>query len=205
MGSTSTSGTTRGGWTIWPFIPCLPPPHHNQERNGTRLTAPTDKRQLLIDHILAGQDGFYRLAYSYVKDPDAAMDVVQESIAKALGKVDGLRQPAYLKTWFYRILVNESVNYFRHSRRLVPLDQDGPELSAAPEPDYSARIDLHNAIERLGEKERTVIRLRFFEDLKLEEIAKITGANLNTVKSRLYKGLKRLRAWTGEDFYEGSL
>ena len=73
------------------------------------------------------------------------------------------------------------------------------DQAAAPEPDRSAWLDLYDAIDRLNEKERTVIRLRFFEDMKLEEIARVTGANLNTVKSRLYKGLKRLKDWTGEE------
>lgn len=48
-------------------------------------------------------------------------------------------------------------------------------------------------------REQAVIRLRFFEDMKLEEIAKCTGTNLNTVKSRLYKALKKLKEMTGEE------
>ena len=160
-------------------------------------TAP-DNRQLLTDYILAHQEDFYRLAYSYVKDRDAALDVVQESIVKALTKAASLRDPAYLRTWFYRILVNESMDFFRRGRRLVPLEGQ-LDQAAAPEPDRSAWLDLYDAIDRLNEKERTVIRLRFFEDMKLEEIAQVTGVNLNTVKSRLYKGLKRLKDWTGEE------
>lgn len=157
-----------------------------------------DKRQVLTEFILAGQSDFYRLAYSYVKDRDAALDVVQESIVKALAKSDSLREPAYVKTWFYRILINESINWYRYSKRVVPLENQ-LDSCAAPEQDHSAHLDLHDAIERLGEKERTVIRLRFFEDLKLEEIARATGANLNTVKSRLYKALKHLKEWSGEE------
>ena len=60
-------------------------------------------RQQLSDYIVAHQEEFYRLAYSYVKNRDAALDVVQESIVKALAKSDTLRRPEYLKTWFYRI------------------------------------------------------------------------------------------------------
>ena len=79
-------------------------------------------RQLLVDYITAGQADFYRLAYSYVKNRDAALDVVQESIVKALTKIDSLREPAYLRTWFYRILLNESMNYFRRNQRLLSLE-----------------------------------------------------------------------------------
>lgn len=84
-----------------------------------RSTAP-DTRQLLVDHITAGQTDFYRLVFSYVQNRDAALDVVQEAVVKALTKVDTLREPAYLKTWFYRILLNECMNHFRQSRRLRP-------------------------------------------------------------------------------------
>lgn len=112
--------------------------------------------------------------------------MVQESIVKALSKSDTLRETAYLKTWFYRILLNESMNYFRRGRRLVPFPEQQEE-PAAPDPDVGERLDLYDAIDRLSLQEQAVIRLRFFEDMKLEEIAQATGANLNTVKSRLYK------------------
>lgn len=159
-------------------------------------------RQLLTDHILANQGEFYRLAYSYVKNREAALDVVQESIVRALTKIDTLREPAYLKTWFYRILVNESLTHYRRGRRLVSLEEAGPEEVREP-PDHAARLDLYDAIAQLSAVEQTVIRLRFFQDLKLEEISRVTGANLNTVKTRLYKALSKLRDLTGEDVTDG--
>jgi RNA polymerase sigma-70 factor (ECF subfamily) len=154
--------------------------------------------QQMVDYLVSGQADFYRLAFSYVKNRDAALDVVQESIVKALSKSDTLRETAYLKTWFYRILLNESMNYFRRGRRLVPFPEQQEE-PAAPDPDVGERLDLYDAIDRLSLQEQAVIRLRFFEDMKLEEIAQATGANLNTVKSRLYKSLRKLREWTGEE------
>lgn len=156
--------------------------------------------QLLTDYIVAHQEDFYRLAYSYVKNRDAALDVVQESIVKALSKSDSLRNPDFLKTWFYRILLNESMNYYRHNKRLVSLEDEGLPETAAPQGDHAARLDLHAAIDRLEPREQTIIRLRFFQDMKLEEIAQVTDTNLNTVKSRLYKSLRRLRELTGEEY-----
>ena len=154
-------------------------------------------RQQLSQYIVDHQEEFYRLAYSYVKNRDAALDVVQESIVKALSRSDTLRQPDYLKTWFYRILLNESMNHYRQGKRLVPLDvvPDAP----APAGDPAGRLDLYAAIDRLSPQEQAIIRLRFFEDMKLEEVAQVTGTNLNTVKSRLYKSLRKLRELTGEE------
>ena len=162
-----------------------------------RSTAP-DTRQLLVDHITAGQTDFYRLVFSYVQNRDAALDVVQEAVVMALTKVDTLREPAYLKTWFYRILLNECMNHFRQSRRLVPLETSLDERATEGR-DPGERLDLYDAIGKLSPREQAVIRLRFFEDMKLEEIAQCTGTNLNTVKSRLYKALKKLKEMTGEE------
>ena len=153
--------------------------------------------QQLTDYLVAHQEDFYRLAFSYVKNRDAALDVVQESIVKALSKADGLRRAESLKPWFYRILINESMNYYRYTRRLTPLEEAAE--AAVPAGDHAARLDLLAAIGRLDQKDQLIIRLRFFEDLKLEEIAQATGLNLNTVKSRLYKGLRKLRELTGEE------
>lgn len=155
-------------------------------------------RQLLSEYIVSHQEEFYRLAFSYVKNRDAALDVVQESIVRALSKSDSLRQPEYLKTWFYRILLNESMNHYRRGKRLVSLDEAIPD-APAPAGDPAERLDLYAAIDRLDPREQAIIRLRFFEDMKLEEIARITDTNLNTVKSRLYKSLKKLRELTGEE------
>ena len=162
-----------------------------------RQNAP-DNRQLLVEHILNGQTEFYRLAMSYVKNRDAALDVVQEAIVKALSKVDTVREPAYLKTWFYRILINEAMNHFRRSRNLVSLEEVMADR-AAESRDPGERLDLYDAIDRLSFPEQTVIKLRYFEDMKLEEIAQATGANLNTVKSRLYKAIRKLKDMTGEE------
>ncbi|HIY73039.1 MAG TPA: sigma-70 family RNA polymerase sigma factor [Candidatus Intestinimonas merdavium] len=162
-----------------------------------RKSAP-DNRQLLVEHILNGQTDFYRLAVSYVKNRDAALDVVQEAIVKALSKVDTVREPAYLKTWFYRILINEAMNHFRRNRNLVSLEEVMVDR-AVESGDPGERLDLYDAIDRLSFQEQTVIKLRYFEDMKLEEIAQATGANLNTVKSRLYKAIRKLKDMTGEE------
>ena len=162
-----------------------------------RKSAP-DNRQLLVEHILNGQTDFYRLAFSYVKNRDAALDVVQEAIVKALSKVDTVREPAYLKTWFYRILINEAMNHFRRNRNLVSLEEVMVDR-AVESGDPGERLDLYDAIDRLSFQEQTVIKLRYFEDMKLEEIAQATGANLNTVKSRLYKAIRKLKDMTGEE------
>lgn len=150
------------------------------------------EKQLEI-YIVNNKELFYRLAYSYVKNIDDALDVVQESIYKAFSSIDSLKNFDYIKTWFYRIIVNVSLDFLRKRKREIATDEEfllNNEIGTA---DNYANIDLEKALEALPENYRSIIVLRFFEDLKLEEIAEILDENVNTVKTRLYKGLKILR------------
>ena len=151
------------------------------------------------EYITQNQQAFYRLAYSYTKNSDAALDVVQDAVVKGIEKLHTLRNPAYMKTWFYRILVNQALTYLR-GKKVVSLEEyTESTCPAAEEQDVAQNVDLYRAVQGLEPILRTIVILRFFEDMKLEEIAQATGANLNTVKSRLYKSLRKLREWTGEE------
>ena len=130
----------------------------------------------LVDH----QDRFYRLAYSYLRHPEDAMDAVQTAVCRAIERQDRLRNPAFFRSWFYRILVNVCLDALRRRGRFVPLTELMDEL-------------LFRQIDALPQEVSTVIKLRFFEDLSLKEISVVTGCNINTVKSRLYSGLKKLK------------
>ena len=159
-----------------------------------------EKTDALKEYVEANQLTFYRLAFSYTKNSDAALDVVQEAVLKAIDKIGSLKEIAYLKTWFYRILVNEGLSYLRDKKRLT-IVEDFPAEQATPDncESIAESIDMYNAVQALEPKIKTVIILRYFEDMKLEEIARVTNANLNTVKSRLYKGLELLKILIGEE------
>lgn len=150
---------------------------------------PVQELVLLIENE---QERFYRIAYSYVKDREDALDIVHNAIVKALQSCPGLRSPEYAQTWFCRILINESISFLRRKRRLVPLEEI-PEAESAPEPERKTYLDLYAALDKLPPELKTVVILRFFEDMKLDEIAQVLPANLSTVKSRLYRALKLLK------------
>lgn len=100
--------------------------------------------ELLKDYILSEQNKFYRIAYSYTKNSNDAADVVQEAICKAIAKVNTLKNPEYLKTWFYRILINESLNYTRRNKNPM-LNDEVLENGYEDKDDvqsYSIRINL---------------------------------------------------------------
>lgn len=146
----------------------------------------------LVDYIKTNQEDFYRLAYSYVKNKEAALDIVQESLYKALSSVDTLKNIAYMKTWLYRIIVNTSLSYIRKNQKVVLMDEIC-EVSEPKKSEVEDRIDLYSAIDKLDDKHRTVIILRYLEDIKIAEIARVTDCNINTVKSRIKSAIQKLK------------
>ena len=148
-----------------------------------------EKIKKLVNYIHQNQEKWYRLAYSYAKEQEMALDIVQEAITKAISKIDTLKQIEYMQTWFYRILVNRCMdNLKRRSVRQEICLED--YLINEEDKEY---IDIYRSIDKLKPKFRTVIVLRYFENMKLEEIAQITDTNVSTVKTRLYKALKDLK------------
>lgn len=132
---------------------------------------------------------YYRLAFKLTHNENDALDVVQESAYRAIRDCGSVKNRDYLSTWIYRIVVNTGLDMLRKRKRETPTLMI-PETAVL---DHYADLDLKNMLDRLDEKSRTVIILRYFEDLKLEDIADIIGENLNTVKARLYRTLKKLR------------
>lgn len=152
-----------------------------------------DVKEILIEYIKDNQEKLYRIAFSYSKNEEAALDIVQEAITKALKNINKLREESYIKTWFYRILINEALQYIRKNKRILTCELEAIENKVDCNADLAEGLDIYKYVQNLNEKLKTVIILRFFEDMKIREIARITKTNESTVKSRLYKGLKELK------------
>lgn len=156
----------------------------------------------LQTYLITKQDAFYRLAFSYVNNHEIALDVVQDAIIKAVTKLHTLKQPEYMKTWFYRILINECISTLRKEKRFYHFQTEvirPPILTEDATNALGDSIDLYSAIHSLEPKLKTVIILRYYEDLKIHEIAQITKTNENTVKTRLYKALNKLKHDLGKE------
>ena len=132
---------------------------------------------------------FYRIAFSYVHNEADAQDIVQESAYKAIYNAGKLKKQEYARTWICKIVINEAISLLRKRTReqTEPMDK---ELAGKETEDVT---DLRDALKKLPPEEKTVIILRFFEEMKLEEIAAVCEENVNTVKSRLYRTLKKLK------------
>ena len=146
------------------------------------------------------QDGVYRLALSYLRERDAAEDVVQEVFVKAFRALDRFRGDAAFRTWLFRIAVNESKSALRRSGRRgeTALDDAGDLPSGHPDPaDRTVLSDevarARAALESLPEKQRLSVALRTEEGLSFREIGQITGSSEGAARVNYFHGIRRLR------------
>lgn len=150
----------------------------------------TPKMQQLVEQeLLASYDSLYRLAFTYVKNESDAMDIVQESAYKAIRNAASVKNKAFIKTWLWRIAINTSIEFLRDKQR---------EYSCEIPQEYGREdvyldFDTMEALNVLNDKERAAVVLRYFEELKLQEIADALEENLNTTKSLLYRSLKKMK------------
>jgi len=152
-----------------------------------------DVEKLISDYVIKYQKNLYRLAYSYVKNEHDALDIIQDSIVKAISSKNTLKEPQYIKTWFYRIVVNTSLDFIRKQKKVVLSDEQFLSDFDFGTVDQYKDMDLQKALDDLPDNYRVIIVLRYFEDLKIEDVAEILNENVNTVKTRLYKALEKLR------------
>ncbi len=149
------------------------------------------KEKQIEEILLANYDRYYRLAYSYVHNDADAGDIVQDGAYKAIKNSQTLRKDEYAATWVYRIMLNEIFRFCKKEKgKVVSLEEIPIEEGKE---DVYQDFDLYLALDSLSKEDKAVVELRYFEDRKLEEIAEILNENVNTIKSRLYRSMKKLK------------
>jgi len=157
----------------------------------------------LEKYLIDKQKSHYRYVYSIVRQEADALDIVQDSILKALKKYHQLKNVDTLNAWFYRILTTSTYDFLRKNNRSGILVPDLEDMNLDPTLDKYQDIDLETAIASLTVKEQTALRFRYYEDMKFEELALVLNENISTVKTRIYTTLKKLRTMLKQDFKEG--
>lgn len=150
------------------------------------------KLKLLETHIIEQKENHYRFIYGYVRNPDDALDVLQDSIVKAIQKVQLLKDENAIKSWFYQIMSRTALDFIK-KKKCTPSEPSIIEENLSAHEDHYEDFDLQKALANLPYEYRVIVHLRFFEMFKLDEIASILNLNVNTVKSRLYAALRKLK------------
>lgn len=165
-----------------------------------------EKSQEFGEVVDAYYDKLFRGALSVTRDKDLAEEIVQETFLTAFRKFDSFSGRSSVFTWLYRIMLN---NYYKHCRRksllrrlgFVRADANLSRARSVPSGDSSPAAEVANseerellmrAVDRLPTRLRVVVAMRYFDDLPLNEIARILNCRLGTVKSRLFHARKQL-------------
>ncbi len=152
----------------------------------------------------------FRIARAVVRDEAEAEDVLQEAYTRAFSAIATFRGEAGIATWLTRIVLNEAHGRLRRRKLTVDLDQletaqvnaqvlNFPGMTKSEDPEADAaraqiRRILEQAVDALPEPFRLVFILREVEELSAEETASHLNLRVETVKTRLYRARRRLRA-----------
>jgi RNA polymerase sigma-70 factor (ECF subfamily) len=156
----------------------------------------------------------YGLTYNMTSNREDAEDLTQEIFVKAFQALPRFKSKSSFYTWLYRIAVNKTINYRkrRNRKRAMSLDQfDGEikldevyhDLTSKGSPLRNLSLSelqkkLNEALQNLSEKHRTVVVLHDMQGIPHEEIAKMVGASVGTIRSRLFYARRQLQAELSE-------
>jgi RNA polymerase sigma-70 factor (ECF subfamily) len=172
-----------------------------------------EREEKLLDAFLNGKESafeelveenrerLYKTVMRIVRNHDDALDVVQESLLKAYGGIAGFRRESGFSTWLTSIAVREAINRVKRDRFRTMISL--PFLAAEPSatshnPEVQAEVSLlerrvSEAIKSLPVVQRAVFTMKFYEGLKVREIAELVGSSEGSVKASYFHAMRKLR------------
>ena len=138
-----------------------------------------------------------------VLEHEDANDIVQNTFIKAWTNIDSFQGKSKISTWLYRIAINETLTFLNKSHDcLVSLDTPEGAIAEQLESDIyfcgdKAEATLQEAIARLPEKQRLVFTLKYYEEMKYEEMSKILDTSIGALKASYHIAVKKLEEYLG--------
>lgn len=150
-------------------------------------------RKAFLRLVESEQTKLYKIAFLYTKNKEDALDIVQETIYKAIDSIKSLKKSQYFSTWITKILINTALDFIKKRKNVVLFETENVERVLDKELILDERIDLYRAIDLLNERYKTFIILRYFKDLTISQIAELLEIPEGTVKSSLHRAIQMLR------------
>lgn len=145
--------------------------------------------------VRRNQNFVYRTALGYIQDSETAKDVTQDVFLKAYKGLPYFRDDSQFTTWLYKICKNQCLNLIRH-RKLE--NGDRIEGDESEESQIPLKVSMKKMIALLEDEFQEIIMLRYFQDLKYDEIARYLDIPISTVKIRLYRAKRKLKKLYGD-------
>lgn len=167
-------------------------------------------KEALLQLIMAEQDSFYRLAYSYMSNPHDAMDAMEDMIVRVYENIGQLKKAEAFYSWSKTILINSCKSLLNKRNKLVlmgdwtadSVQEQGRGLTGDVYHSTEEQMDIQQLLLGINGDQREAIQLKYLHDLDYRTIAQITGASVGTVKSRIFNGLRKLREQLGGERVE---
>jgi RNA polymerase sigma-70 factor, ECF subfamily len=169
------------------------------------LGGDTELYELLVERY---QERLYRFALGSVREPDAAADLVQDTLVKAYASLSSCRDRDRFGAWLFRILRNRCIDYRKeHRRRDVPLDDRTAFSSSSGLPDHDAeraqlRDQLEKALATLPDGQREAFLLKHVHGMGYDEIAELLGVGTSALKMRVARAREALQSVLSTQWYE---
>lgn len=134
---------------------------------------------------------------------DDANDLLQNTFIKAWTNLDAFRGGSKISTWLYRIAINGSLNFVQKQKNHFSLDEDSSVVDFLMSDEFfdgdELQAQLQEVIARLPEKQRLVFQMKYFQDMKYEEISEILGTSVGALKATYHHAVKKIAEFFQEE------
>lgn len=172
---------------------------NNEERILEELRNPRTARKAFAGIVSEYSERLYWQIRKMVLSHDDANDILQDVFIKAWTNLDHFRGEAKVSTWLYRIAINESITFLnkKRSQNNVSIDDDDSFLLNTIEGDEyfdgdKAQLLLQKAILTLPEKQRLVFQMKYFDEMKYEDMSDILGTSVGALKASYHHAVKKI-------------
>lgn len=155
--------------------------------------AKSGNEKAFCELIHMNKDVLYKTAYTYTKNKHDSLEILDDTVYKAYISIKKLKEPQYFNTWLMRILINKCIDHLKKRKRIAVFNNIDVTENIQVTRGTEDKLDLYNAIDTLDGKFKIIIILRYFHDLTVPQIADIMNYPVGTVKTYIYKALKKLR------------
>ena len=139
----------------------------------------------------------YQMAYIHTRDKDMALDIIQETTIVAFKNIKSLKEPLAFKKWITRILVNITISELKKRKKVIHIDNydviNNDDIFINNKSiNIDEKLDLYNAVDLLKNNYKTIIIMKYFNDLTIKEIGYTLNLSENTVKTNLKRAKEAL-------------
>ena len=165
-----------------------------------QLSDPSTKEAAFTRLVREYQEPLYWQIRRMVLSHADADDVLQNTFVKAWNHIDDFRQESRIQTWLFRIAINESLNFLEKQKQTVSYDQTDLSVTDILASDSyfdgdEAQQQFQTAINTLPEKQRLVFNLKYFDEMKYEDMSNLLGTSIGALKASYHHAVKKIYAF----------